>query len=44
MSSDREGLLGRMAPIEAGCPPVWERVLAIIEEGFSTGRYGRGTK
>jgi len=39
--SSRERLLGRMAPVQAGCPPLWERVLAIIEDGFATGRYGR---
>jgi len=42
-SSSRERLLGRMAPVEDGCPPLWERVTAIIEEGFATGRYGRGS-
>jgi len=40
-SSSRERLLQRMAPIEDGCPPLWQRVTAIIEEAFATGRYGR---
>jgi len=40
-TSDRERLLERMAPVRDGCPPLWERVVAIVNEGFDTGRYGR---
>jgi putative hydrolase of HD superfamily len=40
-SSNRERLLQRMAPVEDGCPALWQRVNDIIEEAFSTGRYGR---
>lgn len=42
ISSDRERLLARMAPIEDGCPALWPLVTASVEEGFATGRYGRG--
>jgi putative hydrolase of HD superfamily len=43
-SASRERLLGRMAPVEDGCPPLWQRVTAIIEEAFATGRYGRAER
>lgn len=40
-SSDPAKVLGRMAPVEDGCPPLWTFVNDVIEEAFRTGRYGR---
>jgi putative hydrolase of HD superfamily len=40
-SSTPEPLLGRMAPVEEGCPALWTFVQRVIEEAFSSGRYGR---
>jgi putative hydrolase of HD superfamily len=43
-SSSKERLLVRMGPVQDGCPPLWERVNAIIDEAFTTGRYGRAPR
>lgn len=40
-SSTPEHIRGRMAPVEAGCPPLWTFVNDVIEEAFRTGRTGR---
>jgi putative hydrolase of HD superfamily len=40
-SATPEPLLGRMAPVEHGCPALWDFVQQTIEEAFRTGRYGR---
>lgn len=41
-SSDPSRLRERMAPVEDGCPALWHRVNAVIEEAFRTGRHSRG--
>lgn len=40
-SSVRERVLERMAPVEQGCPPLWQLVQDVIEEAFRTGRHSR---
>jgi putative hydrolases of HD superfamily len=40
-ATTREQVLGRMAPVEHGAPGLWPVVTALIEEAFTTGRYGR---
>jgi putative hydrolase of HD superfamily len=40
-SSTPEHILGRMAPVEAGCPTLWGFVQQVIDEAFRTGRYGK---
>ncbi len=37
----REQVLGRMAPVEHGAPGLWSIVTDLIEEAFTTGRFGR---
>ena len=37
----REQVLGRMAPVEHGAPGLWPIVTELIEEAFTSGRYGR---
>ena len=36
-----EQVLARMAPVEHGAPGLWPLVTGIIEEAFTTGRFGR---
>ena len=40
-ATTREQVLGRMAPVEHGAPGLWPIVTGIVEEAFTTGRYGR---
>jgi putative hydrolase of HD superfamily len=37
----RDQVLGRMAPVEHGAPGLWPIVTELIEEAFTTGRFGR---
>ncbi len=37
----REQVLARMAPIEHGAPGLWPIVTELVEEAFTTGRFGR---
>jgi putative hydrolase of HD superfamily len=37
----REQVLERMAPVQLGAPGLWTIVTDMIEEAFTTGRYGR---
>jgi putative hydrolase of HD superfamily len=37
----REQVLGRMQPVERGAPGLWPIVTDLIEEAFTTGRFGR---
>lgn len=37
----REQVLERMAPVEHGAPALWNIVTDLVEEAFTTGRYGR---
>jgi putative hydrolases of HD superfamily len=37
----REQVLERMAPVEHGAPGLWHIVTDLIEEAFTTGRFGR---
>ena len=40
-SSTPEPVLGRMAPVETGCPALWPFVQQVIDEAFRTGRHSR---
>jgi putative hydrolase of HD superfamily len=40
-SSVRERVLERMAPVEQGCPALWQLVQDVIEEAFRSGRHTR---
>ncbi|MEO5511670.1 MAG: HD domain-containing protein [Longimicrobiales bacterium] len=37
----REQVLGRMSPVEHGAPGLWPIVTELIEDAFTSGRFGR---